>query len=324
MKNVILDTDIGTDVDDALALAYAAASPELDLLGVTTVHGNASLRALIARRLLDLAGALDVPVVAGRSAPLRRSAVERFHWHELWGHEGAGLLDDAQLATTEDHPERDAAAEFIVEEVNAAPGTVSLIAVGPLTNLGRAFTLDPDLGDKVADVTLMGGLVDSSDFSWGPQFETNFNADPGAAEIVLGSGAPITIVPLEVTLKVFLTAAQRARLDAPEANVVAAALGRLIAAMREPFLAFNDKYGLDGSEFDERTYMHDPLAVYGAVGGELIQTRPARLKVDYDADGALLTVEDPDAPEFTLAHAADGPAFAAHWLQTVEGAFVRA
>jgi purine nucleosidase len=324
MKNVILDTDIGTDVDDALALAFAAAAPELRLIGVTTAHGNASLRALIARRLLDLAGAADVPVVAGRSEPLRQSAVEGFHWRELWGHEGVGLLDDGDLATRETDPTRDAAARFIVDAINAAPGEISLIAVGPLTNLGLAFASDPELAGKVRDVTVMGGLVDDSSFSWGPQFETNFNADPRAAEIVLNSGAPITVVPLEVTLQVFLTSVQRARLDAPNANVVAGALGRLIAAMREPFLAFNERYGLDGSDFDERTYMHDPLAVYAALGGDLIQTRPARLAVVYDDAQALRTIEDPDGAEVTLAHAADGPAFAARWLETVEGAFVQA
>jgi purine nucleosidase len=325
MKNVILDTDIGTDVDDALALAFAAASSEISLLGVTTVHANAALRARIARRLLDLAGAIDVPVVAGRSAPLRASAVERFHWHELWGHEGVGVLDSDALATVEDDALRDDAAAFIVEQVNAAPGEVSLIAVGPLTNVGRAFELDPSLGSKVKDITLMGGLVDSSDFFWGPQFETNFNADPGAAEIVLSSGAPITVVPLEVTLKVFLDRAQRDRLDSPEANVIASALGRLIEAMREPFLAFNEKYGLDGSEFDERTYMHDPLAVYTAIGGPLVSVRDAALRVAYDGDGALLTVEGGEgAVPMRLAYAADGPAFAAEWLETVEGAFVRA
>ncbi len=315
MTVTIIDTDIGTDVDDAMALALAAASPEITLAGVTTVHGNATLRGRIARRLLDLAGRSDVPVVAGRTAALRPSAVEDFHWNALWGHEGAGLLSVAERDVHENDLHNDAAARFLVDKISRSPGEVSLVTIGPLTNVARALEIAPDLAEHVRKITIMGGLVHRGSFKWPAHFETNLNADPRAAEIVLNSGAPITLVPLEVTLQVYLTNSQRDLLGISD-NAVARALYSLIQEMREPFLAFNERYGLDGSDFDKRTYMHDPLAFYASLGGSLVQTRPARVQVHYDGP-TLRTIEVEGEPNMELCYEANGAAFASWWLDRV-------
>src|SRR4051812_26483054 len=103
MKRLLLDTDIGTDVDDALALALAATSADAQLVGVTTVHADAPLRARLATRLLQLAGRGDVPVVAGASRPLKSPLPASFHWNPvLWGHEGVGVLSPAERVATQD------------------------------------------------------------------------------------------------------------------------------------------------------------------------------------------------------------------------------
>jgi inosine-uridine nucleoside N-ribohydrolase len=141
MNRVILDTDIGTDVDDALALALAAASPELRIERVTAVHADAHLRARIARTLLNLTGREDVPVIAGTSTPLQAPLPEHFHWGpRLWGHEGVGVLPPEDLIPTADpDTNADAAARFIIEKAPAHPGELSLITVGPLTTRREAM-----------------------------------------------------------------------------------------------------------------------------------------------------------------------------------------
>src|SRR6185312_210748 len=172
MAVYLLDTDVGTDVDDALAIAYLASRRDVELAGVTTVHGNAPLRAEIARGLLQAAGR-QVEVVAGRSAPLRRSAVANFHWDELWGHEGVGLVPTATEFPPDGDPERDDAARFIIEAARKHPG-LTIITIGPVTNLARALELGPDLPARVGRVVMMGGLIDRAKVTWGAHFETNF------------------------------------------------------------------------------------------------------------------------------------------------------
>ena len=162
----------------------------------------------------------------------------------------------------------------------------------------------------------MGGIVDREAVSWPAYHETNLNADPLAAEVVLGSALDLTLVPLEVTLQVYLSQADRDRL-ARDGGPVSQKLVRLIAEMREPFLAFSDKYGMDGSHFDERTYLHDPLAVHVALGGQHAVVRDAHVAVEYEGQ-ILRTVEHPERrPNVRVCTAVDGGAFVADWLDAV-------
>ena len=316
MTYLLLDTDIGTDVDDALALAYLIGSPELDLIGVTTVHGNAPLRAQIARALLDAGGREDVPVVAGRSRPLRGSSVAGFHWNELWGHEGLGLIAPEDLLGEDLSPERDDAARFIIDQARLHPGELRVIAVGPVTNLARALQLEPALADLLESVVIMGGIVEREKVAWAAHFETNLNADPGAAEIVLESAIRTTLVPLEVTLQVFLEPAHLDRLRS-SGKQVAASLLRLIAEMREPFLAFNERNGLDGSDFDERTYMHDPLAVYVATQTSHVSVRETLIAVGWEGD-AIRTLEvESGGRAMGVCSDVETGVFVEHWMRAV-------
>ena len=313
---LLLDTDIGTDVDDALALALLIADPDADLAGVTTAHAHAPLRAAIAGALLAGTASRDVPVTAGRSRPLRRSSVKDFHWHQMWGHEGAGVLTDSERSLPDPEPEREDAARFIIESAERAEGRMGLVTVGPVTNLALALQMEPGLPEILGPVTIMGGIVDKSLVAWPASFETNLNGDPLAAAIVLGSSLEMTLVPLEVTLQVYLSREGRDRL-AERGGPLARKLDRLIEEMREPFLAFADKYGLDGSNFDERTYLHDPLAVHVALGGEHATLTDAHVAVEYEGQ-ILRTISHPERrPNMRVCTAVNGRAFVADWLAAV-------
>lgn len=311
MKRILLDTDVGTDTDDALAIALAAACPEMQLEGVTTVHADAPLRARIARRLLDLAGQPAVPVVTGASYPLAPALPASFHWHpHLWGHEGRGILEDQDLQPSADlEASADDAARFIAARVAAAPGQISLVAIGPLTNLARALLLEPRLRDWVRDVTLMGGMIDAERTPWPPVLETNLNADPEAARIVFSSGLPLTIVPFEVTTQVFLTPWHRATMrawDHPLTNALVASMEQMLARFDD----FSRRMNLPRDIFaGQRTYLHDPLAVYVSMEtqGVTMQRRQVRLEV---RDQVLRTIpRDEGQPTVSVCAAVDASRF---------------
>jgi len=319
MAEVLLDTDIGTDADDALALALLIARPDADLVGVTTVHGHAPLRAAIARSLLEVSDKRHVPVVAGRSTPLRRSSVDGFHWNEMWGHEGAGVLTDAERQVPDDEPTREDAARFIIDAAEGTRDPLAVLTVGPVTNLALALQMEPGLAGALGPVTIMGGIVERHMVAWPASGSELRFVSKLAAAIVLGSGLDITLVPLEVTLQVYLDRADRDRL-AGDGGPVSQKLVRLIEEMRDPFGDFAAKYGLDGSHFDERTYLHDPLAVHVALGGAHATLRNASIAVEYEGQ-ILRTIDHPERrPNMRVCPAADAPAFVAAWMDAVVNA----
>jgi purine nucleosidase len=260
-KRVILDTDIGTDVDDCLALALILASPELELAAVTTVYGDVDLRARIVLKLLSLHGGPDVPVAAGAAQSLLGQ--RPVYWE---GHEGQGLL---AAGDTELQPAAEHAVALMIRTVMAAAGVCTVIAIGPLTNVALAMLQEPRLTANLAGLVIMGGVVggayhqpvaegqDRYNALALPWTEHNFRSDPEAAAIVLRSGAPITIVPLDVTTQVRVRSA-----DLPH-----------IAAAGDPYhLAVADQISRY-HRFAARgwTYLHDPLAVAGLMRPELLE-----------------------------------------------------
>jgi inosine-uridine nucleoside N-ribohydrolase len=303
-RRLLLDTDVGMDVDDAYCLALAALSPELRLLGVTTVYGNVQNRARIAAKLLRLCGRPEVPVAPGASRPLG-GAPFPFHPHllqsyEEGGHEGRGILDPQDPEVIGIAPVHGAL--FLMEAVRAARGPVSVAAMGPLTNIAVALALAPDLVERIDHVFMMGGYFDPEaptlmvgGYRLPPESEYNLSADPWAAEIVFRSGVPITLCPRETTNRVPTTTAFLEALAARPAPLVKMLL-ELTRIWAEVTQASYAARGVEGAVLREtRGWLHDPLALMPAIASGL--TRCTRVSMRFaHIDGRFRTIPDPAGP----------------------------
>lgn len=236
LHRIILDTDIGSDVDDALALALILGSPEAELLGVTTVYGDTLLRGRLAKRFGQLAGH-DIPVHVGAGLP--RSG------REVWwpGHEGS-LHDALENETVE--PED--AVSYLVRQVSEHPGGVDVVAIGPLTNIAAAIEADPSFEMNVGHLWIMGGAFGTG------ELEHNFRSDDQAAKIVFDSQLNITVTGLEVTRKVEMRRDQLALIAA------AGPLGEALDAdIRQWWAFWNEEWNVP----------HDPITVLTLLRPEL-------------------------------------------------------
>jgi inosine-uridine nucleoside N-ribohydrolase len=208
---IILDTDIGTDIDDAFALALIIDSPEFDLLGVTTVSGDTAARARIAAKMLWEAGGKwrQVPVVAGVPGP--KQNINQAPWAESFV--GPQIL-------------KENAVDFLRSRFHRYPGQITLIAIGELTNVAAMLKADPLVAKKIKRIALMGGSI-AGGYEPGsnPEAEWNIKSNPGAAQVVFSSGIPIIMAPLDVTAMLKLDAAARRRIfnqNTPVTNSLAA------------------------------------------------------------------------------------------------------
>jgi len=193
---VILDTDIGDDIDDAWALAFVLAHQNFEPLGITVTHGNTPARARMACKMLHLTGRGTIPVFVGRQTEQREYS-HQFTWAEDF---------------TTKRPEASKAADFIVETVRKNPGQVTLVAVGPLQNVADALRKEPQLGRLVKRVVLMGGCVYGTAQRQMPVAEYNVYSSVADSQLVYGAGLPLTIVPLDSTTHVMLSDTERERL----------------------------------------------------------------------------------------------------------------
>jgi inosine-uridine nucleoside N-ribohydrolase len=263
---IILDCDPGHD--DALALLLALARPEVDLLGVTTVAGNATLDNTTRNALsvLTLVGRNDIPVAVGADRPLGRPLVTAAHVHGASGLEGAALPAPAV------DPVAASAVEFIARCVAESPRPVTLVPTGPLTNIATFVTRHPELIDRVAHICLMGGAIGEGNLTASAEF--NIWADPDAAAIVFGCGRPLTMIGLDVTHQAIMTAADADRMEAQGGRT-----SRVFADLLRYFARFHrDRYGWDGSP------IHDAVAVAHALDLGLVMTRPYRVDVEVDSE----------------------------------------
>ena len=194
---VILDTDIGDDIDDAWALAFVIAHQNFQPLGITVTHGNTPARAKMACKMLHLTGRGNIPVFVGRQTPQKEYS-HQFTWAEDF---------------TDTRPDAKEAADFIVESVRRNPGEVTVIAVGPLQNLADALRKEPQLGKLVKRVVLMSGCVYGTRDKQEPIAEWNVLSSVADAQLVYGAGLPLTIVPLDSTTHVRLSDVERERLQ---------------------------------------------------------------------------------------------------------------
>ena len=277
-RKIIIDTDPGQD--DAVAILLALASPdEIELLGLTCVAGNVplDLTARNARMVCELAGRTDIPVFAGCDRPLGRELVTAEHVHGKTGLDGPDLPEPAMpLADTH-------AVDFLVDTLRVEPaGTVTLVPIGPLTNIAAAFKAAPDIIEKVHEIVLMGGAY----FEVGnitPAAEFNIHVDPQAADIVFRAGAPITVMPLDVTHKALVT---KPRNDAFRA--LGTSVGTAVAQMTDFFERFDkEKYGSAGAP------LHDPCTVAYLLNPELFTGRHINVEIETTSELTMgMTVAD--------------------------------
>jgi len=260
---LILDTDIGTDVDDILALGEILGSPELKLEGVTCVYGDVRLRARMVLKVFQLRGVSGIPVLAGAARPLLGQ--KPVHWA---GHEGKGLLEPEDDALK---PGPEHAPDFIVRMVMDNPGQIHLVGIGPLTNIAQAFLLEPELAQNLAHLTLMGGVVRNIDRLDLPYCEYNIRCDPEAAQIVFNAGAPLTVVPLDVTTMVRMQPA-----GVEQIKQAGTPYHQAIARQVELYPHYREH---------NFTFTHDPLAVATLIRPDLVMLRD--LHVDVETGGAF-------------------------------------
>jgi purine nucleosidase len=265
LEQVVIDTDPG--IDDAVALLLALAEPErLNIAGITTVAGNVplALATTNALRIVELACRADVAVHAGASAPLMRALRTAVDVHGADGLAGAGLPAPSLQAAAP------GAVQWLVDTLTAAaPQSIVLCALGPLTNLALAFAQAPELVSRVARIVLMGGARDLGNVT--PAAEFNFHVDPEAAAMVFRLGIPIVMHGLHATHQVIATPQRVARIAAlgtPAARAIAGMLGR------PPRAGTVERLGMSGHA------LHDPCVIAWLLWPELFSGRDCHVEIE--------------------------------------------
>lgn len=293
---MIIDTDPG--VDDAMAILYAMADPQIELLGLTIIFGNVP-QATAARNALALTelAQQDIPVAVGASKPLVQAPLPPPV--EVHGIEGFG---EAILPPPTRTPDPRPAHQFIAETILARPGEVVLVPVGPLTNIARALEYAPEIAGAVAQVIVMGGAVRHKG-NVSPYAEANIWQDPHAAAAVLGADWPVKLVGLDVTEQVICSAADLAPMakTSPEC-------GAFLAKAAEFYFDFHKKTeGIDGC------HLHDPSAVIAALQPELWTRESLPLAVTLDGEEAGRTREGGSGPKIDVCLGVDAAAVMARF-----------
>ncbi len=276
-RKIIIDTDPGQD--DAVAILLALASPELEVLGLTTVAGNVplALTQKNARIICELVGRTEVKILAGCDRPLERKLVTAEHVHGKSGLDGIALPDPT-MALTPGH-----AVDFIIDTLRREPpGSVTLCPLGPLTNIATAFLKAPDIIGRIAEIVLMGGgYFEGGNIT--PAAEFNIYVDPEAADIVFRAGVPLVVMPLDVTHKALTS---RAWIEGLRAMGTAA--GRAVASWTDFFERFDTaKYGSQGAP------LHDPCVIAYLIEPALFQGRHVHVAIELQGTHTLgMTVAD--------------------------------
>ena len=276
-RKIIIDTDPGQD--DAVAILLALASPELQILGITAVAGNVPLKLTEknARKICELAGKPETKVFAGAVRPMVRPLVTAEEVHGQSGLNGP-QLPDPTMKLQEQH-----AVDFIVETLmREESGAVTLCPLGPLTNIALALIREPQIAPRIREIVLMGGgFFEGGNVT--PTAEFNIYVDPHAADIVLKSGIPIVMMPLDVTHKALTTAKRVAAF-----RELGTRVGVATAEMLEFFERFDEeKYGTDGGP------LHDPCVIAYLLKPEFFKGRRCNVTVETSSELTMgMTVAD--------------------------------
>jgi len=258
-KKVIIDTDPG--IDDAMAILLALNSPELDVQALTVVPGNVPLRqgSENALKLVSLAGRCDLPVAAGADRPLVQQLTTAEFWH------GQNGLANVDLPAPKCKLDSRFAPDLIIELVHRYPNEITLVPVGPLTNIALAARKDPSIVPLVKEVILMGGSISGGNVT--AAAEANIHGDPEAAQIVFGAGWRVTMVGLDVGNKALVRRADLAQLsDSAQSDFARAALSYILDRSEE--------FGFPG------TAVYDALAVAVTLDRTIVTTQPMRVEIE--------------------------------------------
>jgi len=250
---ILLDTDIGDDIDDALALALALNAPSIDLIGVTTVFGDTLKRAQLAQHVLHVFGRNDIPIAVGIGNPLQQR------------HPPSGVAQAEILGNCSPDPDgfsTFSGPELIVQQALTHAGQLTLICIGPLTNVALALLIEPRIITAIRNIVMMGGT------SGVPLPEWNVRSDVKAAHIVLHSGIPITLIGLNVT-----TCCQLRKLDIERLHTATTPQAQLLSQLLTIWQQHRPRW------HPNRPYLHDPLAVAALCLPELLrwQAMPVRI-----------------------------------------------
>ncbi|HUI52017.1 MAG TPA: nucleoside hydrolase [Terriglobales bacterium] len=261
-QRIILDTDPG--VDDAIAFFLALRSPELQVEAITPVSGNVPLAFTLpnALRLIEIAGRPEIPVAAGAAVPLMRRLVTAAYVH---GNNGLGGVEFPEPKIK---PVAENASDLIRRVVRANPGEITIVAIGPLTNVATVLKADPGIAPMIKSFVLMGGSLSGGNIT--PAAEFNFYVDPEAARIVFDSGVPITMVGLDVTNKVLLHESQVRILEAAQ-NPVSQAAGKIMRATMSRIKPTKD---------ETVVAMHDPLTIASLIDPSVVTLKDYYVQIE--------------------------------------------
>ena len=280
-EKIIIDTDIGDDIDDAFAIALGLRSPELQILGITTCFGDTEARAKIVDRLLGEAGHPDIPVAAGAPTPAKAVLNQR-----VYG-------EHTHLAKSA-HPK---ALDFLLEQIRRYPGQITLVAIGPLMNVGALIDQDPEIFRKLKRVVLMGGSIErgyGDPYSLKPvppQPEWNILNDISSANKLLGAGVPIFVMPLDST---------QLKLD----EVKREFLFRQGTPLTDALTILYHQWG------QQTPTLFDPMTVAYILKPGLCPVEPMRLHVDERG----MTLREPGPPNVQVCLHSDPQAFFRFYL----------
>jgi purine nucleosidase len=300
-KKIILDTDPGTD--DAMALMLALNSPELDVRAITVVPGNVTARQGLenALRMVSLANRCDIPVAAGAQHPLFQKLITAEFWH------GKNGLANIELPASKCKVDARYGPDLIIELVHASPHEITLVPVGPLTNIALAIEKDPSIVPLVKEVILMGGSIKGGNVN--AAAEANIFNDPEAAQIVFQAGWPLTMVGLDVGDKTLFSRKYLAELGRTHGPI-----NDFIYGVAKFLVELSEKFGDTGSP------MYDPLAVGVAVDSSLVTAPSMHVDVETRGDftrGETVANRRNEVERNVLHHAPDGDRYIIEGLDKV-------
>ncbi|MBV6549853.1 nucleoside hydrolase [Acinetobacter soli] len=266
-RQIIIDTDPGQD--DAVAILLALASPELDVLAITTVAGNVplSLTSVNARKVCELAGRPDIPVFAGCDRPLKRPLITAENVHGKTGLDGIEL-PEPKMQLRPEH-----SVDFLIETFRRAPEkSITICSLGPMTNTAQALLKAPDIATRIERIVLMGGgFFEGGNIT--PSAEFNMFVDPDAAKVVFAAGIPLTVIPLDVTHQALTSKEWVDGLRKMNNKV-----GPAVAAWTDFFERYDmEKYGSEGAP------LHDPCVIGYMINPELFTGRWINVEIETDS-----------------------------------------